>query len=90
MLAAGLMAVAGMGMAQSAGRPAHPSLPIVGIGVVTTVAFVAVASTSPNGDPRYTLPLLPFLAVGLGWCLHHIDDWRGARASLNASTHLHF
>jgi len=26
----------------------------------------------------------------LAFTRHQIDDWRGARASLNASTHLHF
>jgi len=26
----------------------------------------------------------------LAFTRHHIDDWRGARRSLNASAHIHF
>ena len=36
------------------------------------------------GWPRF------FEKTGLAFTRHHIDDWRGARGSLNASTHMHF
>ena len=36
------------------------------------------------GWPRF------FEMTGLAFTRHHIDDWRGARKSLNASAHLHF
>jgi sulfite reductase beta subunit len=36
------------------------------------------------GWPRF------FELTGLAFTRHHIDDWRGARSSLNASAHLHF
>lgn len=36
------------------------------------------------GWPRF------FELTGLAFTRHHIDDWRGARKSLNASAHLHF
>jgi len=31
-----------------------------------------------------------FELTGLAFTKHHIDDWRGARKSLNASTHIRF
>ena len=31
-----------------------------------------------------------FEVTGLAFTKHHIDDWHGARKSLNASTHIHF
>jgi sulfite reductase beta subunit len=36
------------------------------------------------GWPRF------FELTELAFTKHHIDDWQGARASLNASTHIHF